>query len=65
MPATFKLLGDVKNKKLLDIGCGSGIYAKQLSRKGAIVKGFDVSAKMLAIARKNNPNLDLRERLGL
>jgi SAM-dependent methyltransferase len=60
MPSTLELLGKVKGKKVLDFGCGSGIYAKLLTKKGAIVKGFDISPKMLEIAKKENPNLDLR-----
>ena len=64
MPATLKLLGNVKGKKILDFGCGSGIYAKLLTKKGAKVKGFDLSPEMLAIAKKENPGLDLIEGSG-
>jgi len=60
MPAMLKALGKVKGKKILDWGCGSGIYAKILDNKGAIVKGFDISKEMLKIAKKDNPKLDLR-----
>ena len=60
MPATFELLGDVKRKKILDFGCGTGIYAKLLTKKGAKVKGFDISPEMLKIAKGENPNLDLK-----
>jgi len=60
MPATLELLGDVKGKKILDWGCGSGIYAKLLTKKDAKVKGFDISEEMIKIAKKNNPKLDLR-----
>lgn len=60
MPAVLELLGDIKNKKILDIGCGTGIYAKILTQKGAIVKGFDISPSMVGVARRENPKLDLR-----
>lgn len=61
MPATFELLGNLKSKKVLDIGCGTGIYARKMNKMGAKVKGFDLSSSMLAIARRENPKLDLRE----
>ncbi len=60
MPAVLNLLGDVKGKKILDLGCGSGIYAKLLTRQGATVKGFDISPEMIRIAKQENPNLDLK-----
>jgi ubiquinone/menaquinone biosynthesis C-methylase UbiE len=60
MPATLELLGNVKGKKILDFGCGTGIYAKLLTKKGAKVSGFDISKTMLDIAKKENPKLDLK-----
>ena len=39
MPSTLELLGNVKGKKILDFGCGTGIYAKILTKKGAKVSG--------------------------
>ena len=60
MPATLELLGNVKGKKILDFGCGTGIYAKILTKKRAKVKGFDISREMIKIAKQENPNLDLR-----
>ena len=60
MPATLDLLGDIKDKKILEFGCGTGIYAKILSEDGAKVKGFDISKEMLNIAKKENPKLDLK-----
>jgi len=60
MPTTLELLGNVKGKKILDWGCGSGIYAKLLTKKGAKVKGFDISEEMIKIAKKDNPKLELK-----
>ena len=60
MPAVLGLLGNIKGKKILDLGCGTGIYAKLLTKKGAIVKGFDISSEMIKIAKRENPSLDLK-----
>jgi SAM-dependent methyltransferase len=60
MPSVIELLGNVKGKKILDLGCGTGIYAKLLTKRGAIVKGFDISPEMIKIAKQENPGLDLK-----
>ncbi|MBS3094183.1 class I SAM-dependent methyltransferase [Candidatus Pacearchaeota archaeon] len=60
VPSTIELLGNVNGKKILDFGCGSGIYTKNLTKRGAIIKGFDISEEMLKIAKAENPGLDLR-----
>jgi len=60
MPSTLKILGNVKGKKVLDYGCGSGIYTKILVNGGANVKGFDISKEMLKIAIKENPDVELK-----
>jgi 2-polyprenyl-6-hydroxyphenyl methylase / 3-demethylubiquinone-9 3-methyltransferase len=37
-------------KKVLDIGCGGGILAESMARKGADVTGIDLSEKALKVA---------------
>lgn len=64
MPATLKLLGDLRGKKVLDFGCGTGIYAGRMTKAGAKVKGFDISGGMLEIARKENPGVEFRRGSG-
>ena len=64
MPATLELLGNVKGKKVLDYGCGSGIYLKLLKERGANIKGFDISEEMLKIAKKNNLGVELKQGSG-
>lgn len=60
MPNTLKLLGNVKGKNILDLGCGTGIYAKTLKKRGAKVKGIDISEEMVRIARRENPDVEFR-----
>jgi ubiquinone/menaquinone biosynthesis C-methylase UbiE len=60
-PAMIALLRDVSGKEVLDIGCGAGPLAEQLTRQGARVSGFDSSARMVEIARKRlGGDADLR-----
>lgn len=50
--ATMSESGDVRGKTILDIGCGSGIYAVELAKRGAArVLGLDFSEPMLEMAR--------------
>ncbi|MBZ0289063.1 MAG: methyltransferase domain-containing protein, partial [Anaerolineae bacterium] len=42
-PATLSLLPDVAGKRVLDAGCGPGIYAEWLVDHGAQVVAFDVT----------------------
>jgi 2-polyprenyl-3-methyl-5-hydroxy-6-metoxy-1,4-benzoquinol methylase len=51
----LKLLEDVRGKKILDVGCGPGLYAFLLIKKGAIVKGIDISKEVIGIAKKRGP----------
>ncbi len=43
----------LKNKKILDIGCGGGILTESLSKKGAKVTGIDICEKAIIIAKKH------------
>ena len=52
---------EIKNKKILDIGCGGGILSEELSKMGAKVTGIDSSKKSISIAKKHakEKNLDI------
>lgn len=50
---------------VLDIGCGTGALTLRAARKGARVKGIDVSAPMLAIAGERAKQASLIERIEL
>ncbi|MEV6581219.1 class I SAM-dependent methyltransferase [Streptomyces sp. NPDC051582] len=49
----LKAIGDVKGRSVLDLGCGTGWYARRLSAQGAArVVGVDESQAMIACARR-------------
>jgi len=51
-PATLSLLPNVEGKRVLDAGCGPGVYAEWLVNHGAEVVALDVSPKMVKFARQ-------------
>jgi len=51
-PATLSLLPDVKGRRVLDAGCGPGLYADLLVQLGAEVVAVDASPRMLEHARR-------------
>ncbi len=54
-PVVLELLrdGDVKpGSPVVDLGCGSGVLAGELSMSGYVVTGVDISPEMVALARK-------------
>lgn len=55
IPALLSLLPDLKDKKIMDLGCGFGEHCVQYVRDGAAkVVGIDISEKMLEVAKREN-----------
>lgn len=48
----IKLLGNVKGKKILEVGCGGGQSSVALAKQGAICTGIDVSKEQLKFAEE-------------
>lgn len=46
------LAGEVRGRRVLDVGCGDGELAVELARRGAIVTGIDASAAMIEAAQE-------------
>lgn len=59
-------LANLNGKRVLDIGCGGGILADAMARKGATVLGVDLATKSLKVAQLHaleaqTPNVSYRE----
>lgn len=59
-------LADLNRKRVLDVGCGGGILADSMARKGADVTGIDLASKSLRVAQLHaletgTPNIQYRE----
>src|SRR3989344_1619277 len=61
-PVVLKVLGGVRNKRILEIGCGNGYFSRMLARRGAKVIGTDLSSKLIgfALMREKEKPLGIR-----
>lgn len=51
LPKTLKLLQPVKNKRILDLGCGQGVFSRWLAKTGAKPVGVDLSNQLIQLAK--------------
>lgn len=56
--SVFIFLGDLKRKKVLDIGCGTGRLIGFMNDRGAEITACDISEEMLNIVRKKFPKIE-------
>lgn len=62
VPSFLGLVGDVRDKAVLDLACGTGFYSREFKRRGASdVFGVDISVEMIAAAR----GIEERDPLGV
>ena len=60
-PAMIAMWPELRGKRVLDAGCGPGVYAEILLQRGASVTAIDVSDRMIELARTRlGPDADLR-----
>lgn len=52
VPTIIRLIGDVRNKRIIDVGCGSGYLTAKLATKSLHVVGLDPSREMIKIAKR-------------
>ena len=51
LAAAVGALGDLRGRSVLDVGCGTGRFSRELADQGARVVGIDKSETMLRVAR--------------
>jgi len=55
------LSGQTPGARVVDLGCGSGIFTHLLSERGYTASGLDISPKLLELARRKYPSLQFDE----
>ena len=51
LPSALKLLDPRRGERVLDLGCGQGVFSRALAEKGCEVTGVDLSPSLIAKAR--------------
>lgn len=60
-PELLEMLGEVRDRRIADYGCGEGKLLAELIQKGARISGYDTSDAMIAQSRERlGTNEDLR-----
>jgi ubiquinone/menaquinone biosynthesis C-methylase UbiE len=54
---------DCRDKQILDVGCGTGVYAIEATRRGGAVVALDFSDAMIAIAKRNAESMGMGEKI--
>jgi SAM-dependent methyltransferase len=56
----IRRVGVTAGQRVLDIGCGTGVFLRLVAERGALPFGVDASEALLEIARERVPDADLR-----
>ncbi|MCX5751861.1 MAG: class I SAM-dependent methyltransferase [Candidatus Saganbacteria bacterium] len=60
IPGALRMIDAKKGEKILDLGCGQGIFPRELASKGAEITGIDNSGKLIKAAKERSkkfPNI--------
>lgn len=56
LPNILRLMEIRKGEAVLDLGCGSGFFAREFFKKGAEIIGADISKQLIEAAKKESPS---------
>jgi SAM-dependent methyltransferase len=56
----IRRVGVARGTRVLEVGCGSGVFLRAAADRGASVVGLDASRALLELARERVPEADLR-----
>ena len=62
-PAVLSLLPEVRGRRVLDAGCGPGLYSEWLAQHGATVVAVDGAPRMVELAQERTRGLPVEVRL--
>jgi SAM-dependent methyltransferase len=62
---TLQELGDLRGRRILEVGCGTGHLAVEMARRGASVVALDLSPTMIDLARRHAEASGVSDRLEL
>jgi ubiquinone/menaquinone biosynthesis C-methylase UbiE len=51
LPGALRLLAPNRGEKILDVGCGQGVFSRELARAGAAVTGIDAAPGLIKAAQ--------------
>lgn len=54
----FELAGNPKNARVVEVGCGDGRDAKEISKRCSWYQGFDVSSELIKLAKVHVPTAE-------
>jgi 2-polyprenyl-3-methyl-5-hydroxy-6-metoxy-1,4-benzoquinol methylase len=52
IPTILRLVGDISNKRVIDVGCGTGYLAAKIAPQASFVLGLDPSKGMIEVANR-------------
>jgi ubiquinone/menaquinone biosynthesis C-methylase UbiE len=60
LPNMLRIVAPEEGMRILDVGCGTGVFSRAFAEKGAEVLGIDVGLELLDIADKKSGDLNIK-----